>query len=318
MISVLYLPGQGRKRARSTRLALSSTGAGYSRAAGPRRHAAVHVAARRECPPRHGGAAALQCRRNTGGDRGCDRALARTRSPDREGVRGRDALGVQMRRQSLRQVTAHTEPLLLLPSAPIRTLRRPARQHATPHGSARDAGELQGRALSLRALLGAERREGARVPTSPAPGDAAIQTALHALEADHRCKGAEAAVVETQDVWSEHPCRAVEPGGHRRLVWPRGRQAHVRLSRITRALHNSFSVKGVPPALMDAAVSPAQREEPSPRSAFGMRRSTADARPTSRLMQRRRLLHERVSLAVCPLARLPAALTPSELCHAAR
>jgi hypothetical protein len=55
-----------------------------------------------------------------------------------------------------------------------------------------------------------------------------------------------------QDVWSEPPCRAVEQGGQLRLVWRTGKQAHVRLSRVTRAVHNSFSVKVVPPALMDA------------------------------------------------------------------
>jgi hypothetical protein len=97
-----------------------------------------------------------------------------------------------------------------------------------------------------------------------------------------------------QDVWSEPPCREVEQGGQLRLVWRTGTQAHVRLSRVTRAVHNSFSVTVVPPALMDATVSPGQSEEPSRRPSFVIRLSTADAKTTTRLMQRRRMVQERV------------------------
>lgn len=143
-------------------------------------------ATRRERPPRHRGATALRSWRNLGRHRGECWTYARARTADREGIWRRHALGLQMRRRHLRNGATNAEPLLPASSAPIRAIRRPARHQAAPHGSAWDHGELQGRALSLRPLPNAERRESARVQASPGPGDAAIRTSWVILKSTDR------------------------------------------------------------------------------------------------------------------------------------
>ncbi len=155
------------------------------------RHAWISRAPQRraagsECPPRRRGASAVRGRRNAGGDRSGGRTHTRARSADRESVRGTHALGLQVRRQFLRKVAAYAEPVLPVSSAPIRALRRSPRHEAPPYGSAWDPGELQRRALSVRALQEAERREGVGVPASHASGDASIRASwLRMSSIDH-------------------------------------------------------------------------------------------------------------------------------------